>query len=826
MHSTRPGGVVGVALLTVLLCALVFASDANDAVDARVDDLLLRLTLDEKLSMLSGVGFETRPIDRLGIPALHMVDGPAGVREPPATAFPAGMALAASFDPTLVANVGRTIAREAKAKGKHVLLAPTVNIVRAPHSGRNFESFGEDPYLAARMAVAYVKGVQAEGVMAAVKHYAVNNQEYERHTIDVRVDERTLHEIYLPAFRAAVQEGGAWSVMAAYNKVNGEEATENRYLLTDVLKRKWGFRGFVMSDWDAVESTVPVLRAGLDLEMPHGRFLDAPAVKRALDAGEITITAVDDSVRRILRAMVSMGLLDGVPRDRGALETAEHRRVALEAARAGIVLLKNERSLLPLDSGRVRSIAVIGPNASVARLGGGGSAKVIPTYSVSPLEGLTRRAGSAIRLEHAPGAIALEDTAPIPADALQPGDGAGQGLLGEYYANLDFQGAPALRRVEAVNFRWGTGSPADGVPSEAFSIRWTGTLTAPATGRYVLSLSSNDGGRLYLDDRPVIDLWSDHATLTGTTIVDLEAGMPRRVRIDYYEKQGNADVSLGWRRIEGDPLKDAAAAAARADVAIVFAGLSDAVETEAKDREDLHLPAPQVELIRAVAAANSNLVVVLNSGGPLLMDGWLERVPALVHAFYLGQETGTALAEVLFGDVDPSGRLPLTFPRRWEDSPAFGRYPGKAGAVHYDEGVFVGYRHFDLQNIDPLFAFGHGLSYTRFRYAGLALVPGADGVSVRFQLENAGSREGSEAPQVYVRDLSPRLTRPRRELKAFQKLVLRPGEKRHVEVKLPFEAFAFYDTSRDAWVPGSGPFEIEVGSSSRDIRLNSTVILD
>ena len=824
MHITRTAGVLGAALLMLFL-GLVSASNPDDTVESRVADLLGRMTLDEKLSMLSGVGFETRAIERLGIPALHMVDGPAGVREPPATAFPAGMALAASFDPALVENAGRTIAREAKAKGKHVLLAPTVNIVRAPHSGRNFESFGEDPYLAARMAVAYVKGVQAEGVMAAVKHYAVNNQEHERHTIDVRVDERTLHEIYLPAFRAAVQEGGAWSVMAAYNKVNGEEATENRYLLTEVLKRQWGFRGFVMSDWDAVESTVPVLRAGLDLEMPHGRFLDAPAVKRALQAGEITVDAVDDSVRRILRAMISMGLLDGAPRDAGALETADHRRVALDAARAGIVLLKNERSLLPLDPARVRSIAVIGPNASVARLGGGGSAKVIPTHSVSPLDALTRRAGAAIRIEHAPGAIALEDTSPVPADALRPDDGAGRGLLGEYYTNLEFQGAPALRRVEAVNFRWGTGSPADGFPPEAFSIRWTGTLTAPATGRYVLSLSSNDGGRLYLDDRAVIDLWSDHATLTGTTVVDLEAGTPRKVRIDYYEKQGNADVSFGWRRIEGDPLKDAAAAAARADVAIVFAGLSDAIETEARDREDLDLPPVQVELIRSVAAANPNLVVVLNSGGPLLMDGWLDGVPTLLQAFYLGQETGTALAEVLFGDVDPSGRLPLTFPRRWEDSPAFGRYPGAGGTVSYEEGLLVGYRHFDARGVEPLFAFGHGLSYTRFAFANLIANVGEEAVSVVFELANTGSRRGSETAQLYVRALRPRVPRPHRELKGFQTLTVEAGERRVVELRVPLDAFSVYDPGVHGWVREPGAYLVEIGRSSRDIRLSSEVIV-
>ena len=796
-------------------------------IESRVDDLLQRMTLDEKLSMLSGIGFETRPIGRLGIPSLRMVDGPAGVRAAPATAFPAGVALAASFDPDRVLAVGGAIAREAKAKGKNVLLAPTVNILRAPHAGRNFESFGEDPFLAARMAVAYVKGVQAEGVIAAVKHFAANNQEIERHTIDVRIGERALHEIYLPAFRAAVQDAGSWSVMAAYNRVNGDHATENRYLLTTILKEAWGFRGFVMSDWDALKSTTPTLAAGLDLEMPHGTYLNPAAVKEALDAGTVTTASIDDSVRRMLRAMASLGMLDKDPRDPGALDTPAHRRIALDSARAGIVLLKNDRSLLPLDPARVRSIAVIGPNAGVARLGGGGSAQVIPVYSVSPLEGLTRRAGSAVRIEHAPGVIALEDTTPVPPDALRPPAGhQGAGLLGEYFTNLQFEGTPALRRVEPVNFRWATGSPADGFPPEGFSIRWTGTLVAPATGRYVVSLSSNDGGRLYLDDAVTVDVWGDHATLTGTAVVDLEAGTPRQVRIEYYEKQGNADISLGWRRIEGDPLQGAVAAASRADVAVVFAGLSDAIETEAKDREDLRLPEVQERLIQAVAAANRNLVVVLNSGGPIVMDAWINRVPSLVHAFYLGQEGGAALADVLFGDVNPAGKLPLTFLRRWEDSPAFKHYPGEGGAVKYEEGIFVGYRHFDREAIEPLFAFGHGLSYTSFGYSNMALSGDGGAVSVSFDLENTGSRAGAEVAQIYVRDLQSTVPRPPRELKAFRKVTLNPGERQRVRLALSRADFSFYDPSSHAWVMEPGAFVIEVGGSSRDIRLTAEMNLD
>ena len=829
----------------------------SSALDARIDDLLRRMTLDEKLSMVSGVGFETRPVERLGIPALQMTDGPAGVRAAPATAFPAGIALAASFDPALVHEVGAAIAREAKAKGKNVLLAPTVNIVRAPHSGRNFESFGEDPYLAGRMGVAYIRGVQSEGVIAAVKHYAANNQEIDRHTIDVQVDERTLHEIYLPAFRAAVQEGGSWSVMAAYNRVNGHHATESKFLLTDVLKKQWGFKGFVMSDWDAVKSTVPTLRAGLDLEMPHGTFLNAAAVTKALDEGAVTLADIDDKVRRILRAMGAMGMLadraaamsrltasakatasppdlqrrrKAAPTSTGALDTPEHRRIALDAARAGIVLLKNDRSVLPLDRTKIKSIAVIGPNAAVARIGGGGSAKVIPFYAVSPLEGLTKLTGDGVRIDHAPGVIALEDTTPIPAEHLRPPDTAatpavGQGsspagLLGEYFTNLTFEGAPVMRRVEAVNFRWATGSPEEGFPAEGFSVRWSGTLRPPSAGRYVLSLSSNDGGRLYLDDRLVVDVWGDHATLTGTAIVELSTDRPHRVRVEYYEKQGNADIVLGWRRLEGDPRQAAVDAATRADVAVVFAGLSEALETEAKDREDLYLPEAQESLIAAVAAANKNTIVVLNAGGPVLVERWIDSVPALVNAFYLGQEGGTALAEVLFGDRSPVGRLPITFPRRWEDSPAHGRYPGNGGVVRYDEGMFVGYRHFDRAAIEPRYPFGHGLSYTGFEYASAAAHQSDNGFVVEFTIQNTGRRSGSEIAQVYVRRPQSIVPLPPvRELKAFRKVTLEPGARQRVAIDLPREAFAHYDPRRRAWIVVPGRVQFQVGSSSSVIRL-------
>jgi beta-glucosidase len=799
-------------------------------VEARVEDILSRMTPDEKLSLLAGTGFDTVSIPRLNIPALHMTDGPAGIRTGPATSFPAGVALAASFDPGLVEQVGAAIAREAKAQGKNVLLAPCVNIQRAPHAGRNFESFGEDPFLAARMSVAYTRGVQAEGVMAAVKHYAANNQERERHTIDVRVDERALHELYFPAFKAAVQEGGAWSVMAAYNRVNGAFASESEYLLDDVLKKRWGFRGLVMSDWGAVKSTVPTLRGGLDLEMPTGVFLNPAEVKKALASGSVTQAQIDDKVRRILRAMASLGLLDRAAPAGGASDTPAHRKLARDAARDSIVLLKNERAVLPLDVNKLRSVAVIGPNAAVARLGGGGSARVVPPYSVSPLEGIKQRLGDRVRVEHAPGVVALEDTTPVPGENLRTPDGKSHGLQGEYFTNVELAGAPAVRRVDPqVDFRWATGSPAPGLPADRFSTRWTGSLVATQSGRYSLGLSSNDGGRLYLDDKLIVDLWADHATITGAAVVELKAGEPRRLRVEHYESIGHADVRLGWRRIEEGTLRAAVEAARRADVAVVFAGLSEATETEALDRPDLNLPEGQDELIDAVVRANPKTVVVLNSGGPVLPRGWLEAVPALVQAFYLGQEGGNALAEILFGDAAPAGKLPASWPRRWEDSHAYGRYPGGGGVVSYDEGLLVGYRWFDAKKIEPLFPFGHGLSYTRFEYSGLKLSQGRgeDGpvVWAEFEVANTGRRAGAEVAQVYVRDEESSLPRPLRELKGFSKVFLKAGERKRLKVTLPANAFSFYDPARGGWVLEAGDFDIIVGASSRDTRLEGRVRL-
>lgn len=812
-------------LAILLLVNFVFtcvnqAQITNPQIEIKVENLLKQLTVEEKISLLAGTGFDTVSIPRLGIPALKMTDGPVGIRMAKATSFPSGIAMAATFDKDLIYKVAQAIAQEAKANNFNVLLGPAVNIQRVPHAGRNFETFGEDPYLAAQIAIAYIKGIQAENVIPSVKHFAANNQEEFRHTVDVKVDERTLNEIYFPAFKAAVREAKVWTVMASYNQVNGFYASENDYLLNEILKKRWGFQGLVMSDWGAVHSTVPSIKNGLDLEMPTNIYLNQQTVKKAIADKEITEKQIDEKVRRILRVMFVSGVMDGKSKQNGSLDTPEHRQITRQTATESLVLLKNENKLLPLDADKIRSIAVIGPNAEKARIGGGGSAQVTPFYTVSPLDGIKNLVGEKVKVNFSAGVVALEDTKPIPNENLRTPDMKSKGLSGDYFANVDFEGKPAFTRIDAnLDFHWATKSPAENFPADLFSNRWTGFLVAPVSGKYAISLSSNDGGRLYLDDKLIVDVWGDHATLTGATAIELKAGEPRKIRIDHYESQGNADLVLGWRLLEGDEiLQKAVETAKNSDVAVIFTGLSDAVEAEARDRLDLNLPAQQIELIEEIVKANPKTIVVNTCGSPVLIDKWIGKIPAILQAFYYGQEGGNAIADLLFGKVSPSGKLPATFLNRWEDSPAFGRYPGTEKSVSYDEGILVGYRWFDTKNIEPLFPFGHGLSYTDFKYSNLKLIKGKS-LAVTFTIENTGKFDGAEVAQIYVQDLKASLPRPLKELKGFQRVFLKSGEKKTISLELKPDAFAFYDPKK-GWIAEKGDFKILVGSSSRDIRLN------
>lgn len=703
--------------------------------EVRLHDLLGRMTLAEKVSILSGADWmENHPVKRLGIPALKVVDGPLGVRawmassaetntgsstlKVIATSFPSGISLAATWDPTMSERMGQAIAQQARALGRDMVLGPTVNINRMPLWGRNFEGYGEDPYLAGRIAVGFVKGVQGEGIIATVKHFAANNMEWHRLRVDEQIDSRTLHEIYFPAFKAAIQDGGAWAVMSAYNKVNGKNASENEFLLTDVLRKEWGFKGLTISDWGSTYSTVAPINAGLDLEMPggpravamlsgqwakvenvSGLQMTPERVMAEIKAGHIKPETVTARAADVLRVMIANGLLDHPHEPGGALNTPEQQAVAREVATESIVLLKNTGEVLPLDSSRVHRIAVIGPSAATARTGGGGSSLVRPEHAVAPLDGIRERAGKDIEVDYALGVSMSGDN---PAD--------------------DTSVARAKQLAEAVSL------------------------------------------------------------------------------------------------------------AAKADVAIVVVGRSTQIESEAFDQATMDLPSGQDELIQAVARANPHTVVVLNTGNPVTMSRWLAQVPGVVDLWYAGQEGGHALAGVLFGDADPSGKLPVTFPQAWEDTPVYGNYPGNRNyETSYKEGIYVGYRYYDTKKVEPLFPFGYGLSYTSFAYDGLKITPMTkDGKTVfaaDLSVANTGSRPGAEVVQLYVHDGHASVDRPLRELKSFQRVDLKPGEKKNIHFMLDRSALSYYSPEKAAWVAEPGEFRIEVGSSSRDIRLSAPLIL-
>jgi len=705
------------AIVVLSLCASVCGMraaetppylDASQPVETRVEDLLARLSLEEKISIIHADSkFTTPAIPRLGVLRRWLDDGPHGVREDIgpdtwnpagrtddfATAMPAGICLAATWNPELGYAEGEAIGQEARARGKDIMLGPGVNILRTPLCGRNFEYLGEDPLLSGVMCSGYIRGEQSQDISSCVKHFALNNQETDRGTINVEVDERALREIYLPAFKAAVQDGGAWSVMGAYNQLRGQHCCHNDYLLNKILKDEWGFKGLVMSDWDGTHDTRQAALNGLDLEMGTDKKYDdfylAQPYLNLLKSGELPPAGLDEKVRRNLRVMIATHVLDG-DRKKGSLNTAAHQAVARQVAEEGIVLLKNENQTLPLDAAKLKTIAVIGENATRLHAHGGDSSGIKAFYEINPLDGIVKRAGGKVNVIYSEG----------------------------------------------------------------------------------------------------------------------------------YRKDGGAE--LGERAI---------AAAKSADAVIYIGGLNHdrGFDCEGADRRDMKLPYGQDELISKIIAANPKTVVALE-GTMVEMDLWLDKVPALLQAWYPGMEGGNALAKIIFGDVNPSGKLPATFPKKMSDSPAhaLGNYPGTNGMVTYAEGLLVGYRWFDTKNIEPQFPFGFGLSYTTFKYSNLKLISG-DGtnevVTAQFEIENTGKVAGAEVAQLYVHEKNPALPRPEKELKGFKKIFLQPGGKQTVLIPLTRSAFAYYDPARKSWVAQPDSFEIQIGGSSRDIRLRDDFTL-
>ncbi|MHC4534119.1 MAG: beta-glucosidase [Planctomycetota bacterium] len=826
-------------------------TNPNASVERRVQDILDRLTLEEKAGFMAGKNmWFMKSVERLGIPSVQVTDcghgvtvilDEAGQYAGCATCFPTAVAQAASWDTQLVYEIGSAIAREARALGSAILLAPMVNIHRTPLNGRNYETYSEDPFLAGTLGSSFIKGVQSEHIGAVIKAMTANNQQTNQQDLNVELSERTLREIYLPAFKIPVLEANPWGVMTAYNGLNGHPTCASKHLISTILKKEWHYEGFIVSDWRSVKGSNSIT-AGLDIEMPGpGRFMATKDILSAVAQGMLTEDELNDRVSRYLRALVKSRLLD---RDRPKLSaesnTAKHRELARKAAEASIVLLKNDTGILPLNRSKISKLAVIGPNAEEARLGGGGSASVTACSSVSPLKGLKNYCGKDILIEFVEGTTMKGNLPVVGTQYLITSDQGKtvSGLKGEYFNNTGLTGKPSHVRIdEKVDFSWGWAAPCKQVGKNRYSVRWTGSIRAPKTGRYRVGVTCHEGGfRLYVNGKISIDQWAKpsgeafeavFSRKSESVQVRMEDGTTCDICLEF-QKWGNKNaIRLEWE-IPGqsNPIEDAVILAENSDAVVVFAGLSNLFEGGMNDREDISLPEGQDELIKAVSMANARTVVVLINGTPVAMP-WLNDVSTVIEAYYPGQEGGDAIARVVFGDVNPSGKLPETFPKRLEDNPSHGFFPGEKRRALYGEGIYIGYRHYDTRGIEPLFPFGHGLSYTEFEYNNLRIRQKRDGsVRITLDVKNTGKSSGAEVIQLYVRDLEASVDRPDKELKAFVKMELLPGQTRQAELFINEDAFAYFSPMKERWIIEPGEFELLIGSSSRDIRLTEEITVE
>jgi beta-glucosidase len=787
--------------------------------------LLAELTLDEKCLMVAGDGPWIVPgCARLDIPDWCVSDGPVGARGRgmgPGLVVPGPSALAATWNVDLVEQVGVALGVECHDRKVDMLLAPTVNLHRSPRGGRHFESYSEDPELSSRICVAYISGVQSQGIGACVKHFVANDQEFERFTIDVQVDERTLREIYLPPFEAAVKEAGVRSVMGSYNFVNGYHGCAQPDLLVGVLKHEWAFDGFVVSDWGAIKETVAPALHGLDLEMPGpGRWWGKGRLKAAIESGAVDEALVDDKVRRILGFLDWAGRIGtATNQEEVSVERAEHRAVAHRAATESMVLLKNAGELLPLAG--VGTVALIGPGVAHTALLGGGSASLTPHRQTTVLESMKARLGERV-VGSEPGLDMRRRAASV--GAAQVGD---EGVTFELYDGIGFDGELFETMTRPTPFSVWIG---DNWPQgrESMSVRATFEFTPEQSGRHRVCALGFAHAKLYIDDELAAD--NEVAGFSaglgqhgGVGYHEFEAGRTYRLRLDHTPRdhgQWLCIVDVGVEladRPRDDGLVAAEQLAASADHVIVVVGSSSEWESEGADRESIDLPNGQDELVRRVHAANPNTIVVLNCGAPMNLP-WLDDVPAALLAWYPGQEGGEAITDVLLGAAEPSGRMPTTWARHERDTPSFLNYPGEAGVVRYGEGVFVGYRGYDARGVEPRIPFGHGGSYTTFEWGEPSVSGSGTNLTVEVSLTNTGSRTGTEVVQIYVAPREHLVPRPVKELAGFAKVELAPGETGTAGVVLTGRSFARWDPAVHDWVVDPGIHEILVAASATDVR--------
>lgn len=870
-------------LILICICTNLYSKDKDFfpfydkslKISERIEDLVNRMTLEEKIDLLAGYNdFYLHPCERLGIPPFKMADGPLGIASwgmwGRATAFPSAISLSSSWNEKLAYEIGKMYANECRARGIHFLLAPGANIYRASKGARNFEYFGEDPYLTSNMIVPFIKAVQEGGVIATVKHFVGNDQEFDRYTVSTELSDRALHEIYLPPFKAAVQQAGVMAVMTGYNPVWGIYCTENKKLI-DILKKDWGFKGILMSDWACTYSADKAATNGLDLEMGSKLWFNKEKLIPLIKSGKISEETINEKIRRIYGTCLAMGFFDRPQKiDSIPLYNPKANELALKAAEEGIVLLKNN-GCLPIKN--PQKIAVIGPTANPPIIsdrmysvnsivyGGGGSSRVHPWYIINDLEGIKRAfphsevfysegisngfkrklfANSRFKtkdgkkgLNASYYSIKSSDSVNIIPEEIIKNQSKAAGLEYNKTGGTDqnYKGNYQINRIdEFINFEWKNYPDNNKNFGTDYEVEWEGYIEAEKEDILRIFIDAQGGYKLFINDKIVEDAWSSQSFHVSNTAIPCNKGEIIHIKLKYCNQRAfPSEIRMGYCYDSDIDFSEAERIASKADITILCVGLDGSIELESRDRP-FDLPYGQDILIEKISKVNPNTIIVLHSGGAVNMTNWVNNVAAIVHAFYPGQEGGNALANILSGKTCPSAKLPFSIEKKWEDSPAAGNYDEtrKEKKVYYNEDIFVGYRGYEKRCIKPLFPFGFGLSYTTFKYDNLELnILNKDKaeIEIKVNITNTGKTYGAEIVQFYVSDIKSKEERPLKELKGFKKIWLKPGETKTVSLTMKKDDFMYYNTYKSKWVFEKGEFIIKVGSSSQDIKLSKNIVL-
>ena len=808
----------------------------------RIEKLISELTLEEKVSMLSGsTAWHTTAVPRLNIPRVKMTDGPIGARGDSVSGatsacFPSASCLSSTWDKDVVEQIAKAIGIEAKSKDADVLLGPTINLHRHPLGGRHFECYSEDPVLTGELASSYVTGVQSVGVSACLKHFVGNDTEYQRHFVSSNIDERTLREMYLLPFEMGVK-AGSLSVMSAYNRLNNIYCSSHDEILNKILKEEWNFPGYVVSDWGAAQDTIGNANGGLDCEMPGPARSWGENLVKAVNDGKVKEETVDDKVRRILRIADFTGRLDNPEERKEEGNDLESDRLLIrKTGSEGMVLLKNN-DVLPLEKSKINKLAVIGPNALKGQYLGGGSASLNPHYVVHPLEGIKSNLDDNIQVSYAKGCHTYKFLPAIPTELFKENDG----FKVDFFDGQEFEGEPIETKILKGNKFWAMGGFGLDIVAQSkrpsLSVRFAGEIEPEFTGEYEFEIFSIGPSRLSINGENLIDNWTSQdpgdaffgmGSSPKRNTVTFQKGESYFIEVEYKWEGRFPAVQIGMQvPDQHDLMEEAISLAKQSDAVILIVGTNSDWETEGNDRASLELPSNQDELIKNICEVNKNTVVVMNTGSPCEMP-WHNEANAILQSWFPGQEFGNSLSDIIFGEVNPSGKLPTTFPKTISDTPAFATYPGEDLQMDYEEGLFIGYRWYDRENIEPLFPFGHGLSYTSFEYSNLRAIPpkGTSSVAAfEIDITNSGIMAGKEIVQGYVSVSNSNIERADKELKKFEKVSLEPGETKKLIFELSERDLSFWSTESNTWQVEPAEYVFEVGASASDIRDTTSVWL-